>query len=56
MWRIRSAVVSSRVARGDDVATVAEDRRTVAQLEHLFEPVAHEQHGDAPIAESGGRS
>ena len=31
----------------DDVAAVAEDRRDVAQLEHLVETMAHEQHRHA---------
>ena len=36
----------------DDVAAVAEDRRDVAQLEHLVEAMAHEQHRHAASAQA----
>ena len=42
--------------RRDDVLAVAEDRRPVAQLEHLVEPVADEQDRDAAGAQVAGRS
>ncbi len=36
----------------DDVPAVAEDRRAVAQLEHLVEPMADEQDRDAAVAQA----
>ena len=51
MCRTRSAVVRLARRRRDDVPAVAEDRRPVAQVEDLVEPVADEQDRHAAIAE-----
>ena len=40
-------MVRSAVGGRDDVLAVAEDGGAVAQLEHLVEPMADEQHRDA---------
>jgi hypothetical protein len=36
----------------DDVLPVAEHRRPVAQVEDLAQPMAHEQDGDAAVAQT----
>ena len=35
--------------RSDHMAAVAEDGRPVAQVEHFFEPMAHEENGHAAV-------
>ena len=52
MCRIRSAVVSSAVGVGDDVLAVAQHGRAVAQVEHLAQAMADEQHRDAAVAQA----
>ena len=52
MCRTRSAVVRLGRRRRDDVPAVAEDRRDVAQLEDLVEPMADEQDRDAASPQS----